>query len=1173
MKKILPLKKMKARGGQVAVVLIVIIAIALVLYAAILNLNKIAQTKTMVETAATAAASQLGSYMASYGESILQTTLGGETEVCQFTGVLVLVILIIVVLILLIISIFFPPAAGLISVVISFMGGVAGLAVGLALLLIALSIQLTVIQPGETKLWNKYMEGQLIPLDDAVERGIQTGLVSLVSDNARVLDEYDLDLDTLYSDGTGNEDYIGRFSFYYMERLKKLQPRKSANVAAFITALRDFLYADKTGDGWGLYDAFPDGHACNEANNLSSPYKPSACDPCCLPLTLDGQLVRPDCCDSTNPKIPSCGSANACGSRSGPWGPNGAMVYDPFSGSPYKDLYEPYLDNFENNDYPPPDNIISFREKLGRDDEIIGWEKDPKDPNGSQIVSSAGDFQVKDTEGYYRHPVHLPNYDKKRGAYSLFYKLADWGPDLSTPPAQGAKPEQCHWCDPQSGCKVPANQPLEIRPLSLSPSPGTYSGGWCVDQKNVKGQEKPVKPDNIGNFVRLTINTNSTCANDSSDINRPLWKRGGDRFCNTLWPYAVRCGKHNSTCPSDPDNCVCSDASAALWPDDTLDDMVYGMGEFIQWADLLIKQYDADPVNMTNTVRDWYPSVADWIEPQGSYSARGSDGGLIVWMKELQQWRDALDTWLDTDYQGTSWGDVWCYPDITERHTAANPNSAKYMPDGEFNAINAVLKDIGNVPGVKNMDAVVACLNWNAEDPVPGTGMPSKKGNYDKFELCSDPTMCGIYWDSTCSKLPRSLLPTTGTGPNVFDQTAPTNTPDPDFAPVLLCLFGDPAQSGAGACDNQYCDPVASRFLWTGATWSNSYCKDIAGNWNWGTYRDCNQFPSTCNQYFNLLADWAAQPSTSSNPGHGGSCMDKVWLDKVQKSADNAQNQVEKFRHRLKFLDDGNPSTNAGVWEQASQFWKDLDKAWDKFQNFLTGPNSPAEKFTNEVKNLGALAPALPSQAIYAWQGDPPKPKPIDPNSNVKPLDPPRPGYWHIVRVDARVPDRCLNTCGADATTTPPYKDPIWPTVATRTISWGNRRCYSLKAERGVVKARVTRFDEDRDPGNLIFPMGEKIWDFKFFHPGARPASQVDQRITQDCLGPGNLIEHAKATGAFMISQRVENRQCWKTVNDILRSGVVSEKCTEYYVRDADIVGSGPTGFFIKFVKCNKFDD
>src|SRR3990167_7737268 len=67
--------------GQVALILILIIAIVLIMFAVVLNLGKIAQIKVITTVASNTSAAYMGSLMASYAENLYQVQLGGEDEV------------------------------------------------------------------------------------------------------------------------------------------------------------------------------------------------------------------------------------------------------------------------------------------------------------------------------------------------------------------------------------------------------------------------------------------------------------------------------------------------------------------------------------------------------------------------------------------------------------------------------------------------------------------------------------------------------------------------------------------------------------------------------------------------------------------------------------------------------------------------------------------------------------------------------------------------------------------------------------------------------------------------------------------------------------------------------------------------------------------------------------
>lgn len=1146
-------QRLRSRQGQAAVVIILVIAIALILYAVVLNMNRIAQIKSQTLISSNIAASQLASSMASYGEAVLQTSLGGRTERCGFTAVLAIFIVILIIIISIVLAPFTGGSSlGLLSTIPAIIGA--------ALLLASLVLQLTVIQPGLTAQWNRMMSEQLMPLDDFVERGIQAGLGSIISDEKMIPDKFDFDGDGVYVDlaqGLEN-DFISRFGIYYTERLKKIEPRTGADVRFFINALDRLLHVDNSTNDFGFWDKPLSPHPCGDfdSNNSNSPNKPSLCDPCCVPLTFgpvppppDTNRTRPECCDHIDPDQ-RCGSAASCGARSGTgWA-------DPFPAPPlpsndYKFIFETqYVDNESNS-------LFSFREFLGRDDEVKVYEKNSADPNGAQNgIALPGAFQLKDTTGYYRTPAYGPPEDNRTGLYSFLYKMADWAPDINTS-AANLNLLKCHWCDANSGIACPPTMPVELpRPVLYGPL-NPLSGGWCVERNNVAGQ-KALRPDNVGiinksNTIDRWIPANDDfCADDP--IASPLWKKGADRYCSKDWPHAGNCPKHiaggSGACdPLDPDypyNCTCAETDStnrSLWPDDTLDGIVYGIPEFIAWAHAILLQ---DPADLGLRLPEWYPSAADWIEPSGSLMNFPEDGALLQWRKAIGAWRDVFRTWLnDPRYQDDSWGTApegaWCYPNLSTRYDGiTHLDKSRYMSDREAAVIDAARPD--------TIDKVLACLDWNANHQAA----PGQNGNAWKFYRCGNKLIpsdgwgyCMQNWTDICGQLPRSLLPVVD-----FDQTAPVAAPDiVYFSNIYVC------QASCGV--NPSCNDVATRngySAWN-QTWCNAYIDGGGNTIAWGPGH--------------IIYEYLTQLLLSST----GVCLQNLtggpWQDDVWNSALAAANQVEKFRKRLSFLK-GSPYASAPLpWgradnlvQRAKDAWWELDKAYTELTAFLVGgdgSDTPGEQLTDLMRGFGVTQPPLPSQAVYAWKSDPPSEK------------------WHIARVDVRIPQRCgtTNACGPAGNS----PDSAWPTITSRTISWGTRRCYSLQNWYGSVKARVTRFDEDKAPGILNFPSGEKIWDFRYYNPLAPRAADVDNRISNACLRPPCDLELPTARNAFIIGSRNDcqdgkncgNRcvACWDTVNDILRSGVTTETCAEYFLKDE---GYGGTHFHIKFIKCKNFD-
>ena len=83
----------RQESGQVALILVFLTAVALILLAVVLNLDKVSQTKTLTTLASNSAASTMASTFASYSEQLYQVQLGGSSRAgddlttCGWTGV------------------------------------------------------------------------------------------------------------------------------------------------------------------------------------------------------------------------------------------------------------------------------------------------------------------------------------------------------------------------------------------------------------------------------------------------------------------------------------------------------------------------------------------------------------------------------------------------------------------------------------------------------------------------------------------------------------------------------------------------------------------------------------------------------------------------------------------------------------------------------------------------------------------------------------------------------------------------------------------------------------------------------------------------------------------------------------------------------------------------------
>jgi len=1103
---------MSDKGGQVAVILILVVAAALIFYAVSINLGRVSQGKTVTTIAADTAASTLGSYMASMGQSVFKTSLGGKRKVCGWTGILITIIAVIIAIIIIIVTwgSGTPFAMAIVSLV---------LALG------ALAMQVMVIQPGLTSAWSDIIWHTMEMRDAFVEQGVQAALGSAVTDPVQVPDFTDSDGDRLWGLDAGNQplDEASRFGLYYMEqRINTIPPPASTDVQDFLDALKGFLLDD--GDNWGLYD--DSGPVCAPFNNSSE------CDPSCVPSTEPA--IRQNCEDNS------------------PYGTDYPWVYDAYRGNP--------LNAF-----------ISFQEQLGRDDEHARYRKNPLDPNGMQNFVPASGFRLEDTTGFYRPPYYPAN-DNRTGSFPFFYKIADWKVDLSAPLDLMNKPEQCYWCDPREptvgACLAgqPAEIPQLVLPAGNPPGGALYDTSFCVDGTNLAAgvvvvPDRVVLPGPPGPGGKIEADDDQCAQSAAGNPVIGIWKRGGDRFCSPggdQFPYWGMCPKFGS-CPADDLGCACGDpgaAPAALWPDDLLDELVYGLNFFIEWAQAAVV---ADAAQLGKNFRSWYLDAAQWIEGGAAAPMQGSsatssptcdddlsssfsccylcdqkDGALVGWYEGIQEIRNRLEAWRDTSFVSPSCSDLdaaWCVP----------PAGCPWIPAGEAATFDNNDTNGDGTPDGPNgirgdFEDVVNCLNWNAN--VDG-------GNANRFNMCKTGCENGLVDDfaqanTWCSALPRSLVPG-------FDTTAyiPTN-----ISELVACQ--NTLTAGCGVDPALTCVAYGTTYV----------CSDAAA-----------VIPAA-------IAGRIAAGSCAAT-GAGG------FKTLVDQSIPEATNQVAKFRKRHTFL--------SRRLAEMDSLLSALRAAENQFYQFLTcddndgdtEPDGAACRLIKARIDFDNKKTGLPYHAIYGWQGEPAKGQP------------PGSGKWHVVRADARIPERCDKACNVSQT---PTGDPRWPWVKTYTKNWGTKRCYELAGTDGVVKVRVGRYDETSALSTLLFPNGVEIWKPSFLR-GDRPLTadplDIEAKCTSNMLPDpdGSLASLGSYYyGAFMLNERLDNapdpecvancqidpdppgctalcpmttnKDCWDLANELLSTGVNSEACVQYYYHGQE---GDRSGMDFKFVPCRNF--
>ncbi len=623
------------RRGQIAVIIVLVVAVLFIFFSVILNLGRVAQIKTQTTVAANVTAAYLASEMASYSEYLYRTYLGGPGEVedheskrltaCKSTSVLITLLTFIVVLII----------VAVITIVTGGTGTSFAIAASISLVttLLTIGIQLTFIEPTISGLWNKiFKEMKLDQPTQFLESGLQTGLQNIVSDQRELADTEDYDTDLVWDGGVLSGDLVSRFSRFYTQRLLGSLDTSTGGssvnwdtVDAFRGVLEEFI--GQGSDGWGIWDP-ASRDLLNPCGDNDKANNPAECTCCCLPKqwcsnssfggcsapdrpdynTADNIVDEPNerasCCDSPVPML-LCGTTGSCPAPLAGMDPNDAW---------YRWVYDPYYESATNS-------FISFREFIGHDDEYRGFRND-----GNNRPSAASDpaypFRPRDANGFY---ALLWKMDKAR---------------VSDNPT--------FWCSVQSG------NPDVVTDM----------------------------PDNIG-CVETTIDSlpgfsgsidyaygDGDCS--TNDFTKMQWKKGSDRFCSRVWPYnqncpGQRCAGTNSFCkPTDVeahknDQCGALSGNEKYWRSDTIDVIRYQMDEFIKWANgTLTTLGGANSEQKKRSFGDWYPEAKVWLEGNASgdvdHVCSGKDSKLCKWLTQVSRWKTVLENWYNNNAYPTVGG-------------------------------------------------------------------------------------------------------------------------------------------------------------------------------------------------------------------------------------------------------------------------------------------------------------------------------------------------------------------------------------------------------------------------------------------------------------------------------------------------------------------------------------
>lgn len=1278
----------RSRSGQVAVVMIVAIAIGLILFAASINLTMMAQSKTFTMKAASASAASTASFIASYGQREYVETMGRRLRYCKSSGggfwsLLTLIVLIVV-------AVWFGQyqvvqgamfTAGQAASIAA--GAMVGAVMEAASIIIAASID-----PGISDMWNRMQNANLSMTGQVVERGVQTALQAAVTDQVKMPDLYDMDGDGLFGYPAGSDDKIdppndtiGRFSYYNTKRYLSLRAPDTAAIVDFVTNLHNLVLRDR--DNWGLWDpvyypnfstkavGFNPNHVCYLPPGDPNYWKrPAECDYCCDNYNVAEGPLPNECVPASGAL--QAGVRDSCAARS------------PFQapGSNY-----PYVYDFSYED--STNAFMSFREQLGRDDEHHLYHTNSVNPNwhsttaGAQQTLTDTGFFLKDVVGHYQNPpfalatpdiwiasgTSIPSTPAPR-LFSFLYKMKDWGANLSTLTYANY---QCHYCDNRSTAACPGDMAnyledprlvLPFNPTEPAPRSGLrlYSNNleaWCVNNVNRSGsgQVPPLLADNVSGIPGLFV-ANDACAinpapSPAADLSQYVggWKSGADRYCSnrvgTL--YSLDCPKHGAITGDQNPQCGQPGAAAAtLWPDDMIDEIIYGLPALFDVERNLWQAYHdgAGATTLASTFMEWYGNVnvapngnpattvdgvADWIEPPcpdpnncpGSFTKLARPGTLWIWRAQLQWLNSQIQNWLvppaGQRYSGTTLfgsGAAWCIPptDLFSFPGISSP-AGNNIPADE-----ALTFDVNNNGIRGDVADVIACLKWNADNTHNyslASGVPPATGNADKFQRCVD--QCGA---ETCTNnLPRSLVP-------AFYTLPPFKSYPGDEALFTGCIMSSTITECSAKCDNSalpsgppyttlpaFQDPALVKInninswcsgpnntqpldnacngpkMLLGVTklicnnnananqeacicsWAND-CAGIVGQC--GAY--CASGPGLCDYNYRDKVTDQILPSR-------GSCADANWpnfRNILLQSADEARIQEAKFRKRAEFLqarydeamalsnDRNNPLFNSSMPNGI------LTEAINKITEFLDNgtaadyTDSPAERLIQaRMADVVQITGDLPSFGLYVWQDE----DPVNSNPGGGARWDDGQGYWHAVKVEVRIPRRCAGNCITNE----------WPKVFSRTSGGGflkkTKICYTIINRDGRTKARVIRYDQDKDLRGLVFPGGQPIWQARMSHPQSGTPDPTEIRATCRSLIDADLdtwlhtdTDNRRHLGAAFMFNQVPDLSsgnsyalCWQKVHQsLLDHGIQSEACAEYHAVE-------PQGFQVEFVPCDNW--
>ena len=743
--------------GQTALILILLTAAALIFLAISLNWGRIAQTKALLTVAADQSASLLASEVASYGEMQKQTYLSNANQLSGQTGILVDILMIVVAIVALVVTYFFPPAGWGIY---TFCAALLLEAAAVVLAVVNLALQLAVVQPGITSLWNALQKSQPIQ-QQFYEGGIVTALEGSVTDQVNITDYFDSNANGIFgSTNNAPNDTVGRFALFYTDRLKMLNKPVIPQVVFFYDQLGELMNGETCDQNESDYASYPLAVGLNSAcislnssptyciNNPTDPacqmkipnvfqlndacsssdptntatYSPY-CDPCCQLLQVLDPLysatnpnpLHPTQYKSVRPSPPTCTtdiSANGA--------PVQCLTNNPY-GAPYTLLYDPTFQNYAAG--------VSFLAQYGRDQ--------PRSTPSGTLPDTLPFTLQPDVIGV-TPVVEFPN-----GVFPFFWLMEAYSPEVDTidptssPPV--ANSPDLHWCAPATAAVNGVNIPAFTVPtgfpdlVQLSLSYSCQGKDCCVNYLadnvgSIGGVPTPISdgtPNGTVNGAIDIVGSPNPALNSSFGENGSgFWLPGDNQMCSTTWPYNGAnldfpdgtCEWTDSTTAPPPPSLPLVEPPSTL---DALDDTMHALSDFVNFSNTFLSN-DVDTLSSTFTT--WYPQVDAWIN--------SSTGRLPPLVANLSSWNTVITIWLNSNYESTN---AWCVP----------PEATLLGENGSIEDAYINSNDSGGPWG--SLPSVIACLNYNA-----GT---TPANNYQQCLAKLNAEA------STCSALPAQCAP------------------------------------------------------------------------------------------------------------------------------------------------------------------------------------------------------------------------------------------------------------------------------------------------------------------------------------------------------------------------------------------------------------------------------